>query len=135
MKATLLSHLNPFSGTALTVDASDVALGAELAQRDCSGSWRPIAFFSTQLQQAERKYSAFNRELLAMYAAVKHFRHFLKGRAFTIFTDHKPLTFALASTSDRSPRQTHHLSFIAEFRNNIKHVSANVINVFSYIDI
>ena len=33
VEATLLSHPNPFSQTALTVDASDVALGAELAQK------------------------------------------------------------------------------------------------------
>ena len=31
--ATLLHHPSPFSETALTVDASDVAVGAELAQR------------------------------------------------------------------------------------------------------
>ena len=34
-------------------------------------------------------------ELLAAYSAVKHFRFLLEGRNFTLFTDHKPLTFAL----------------------------------------
>ena len=88
VRAMLLNHPNPFSSTALSVDASDYALGAELAQKDRQGSWRPIAFFSRRLKPAERKYSAFDRELLAIFSSIKHFRHFLEGRSFTVFTDH-----------------------------------------------
>ena len=124
--ATLLCHLNPFSTMALSVDASDVALGAELAQRDCLGEWKPIAFFSRRLQPTERKYSAFDRELLAIFSAIKHFRHFLEGRRFTVFTDHKPLTSALSSSTDRSLRHTRHLSFIAEFTSDIQHVAGKM---------
>ena len=74
---------------------------------------------------AERKYSAFDRELLAMYLSVKHFKHFLEGRKFVIYTDHKPLTFALASSTDRSPRQTRHLSYVAEFTSDVRHVKGS----------
>ena len=95
-RATLLHHPDPAAPTILTVDASDVAVGAELAQ--VQGSTRvPVAFFSRKLLPPERKYSAFDRELLAMFLACKHFRHFLEGRPFAIYTDHKPLTFALSS--------------------------------------
>ena len=126
-QATLLHHPSPFSETALTVDASDVAIGAELAQRSRGSSeWKPIAFFSKTLTSTERKYSAFDWELLAIFSSIKHFRHFLEGRSFTVFTDHKPLTFALPSTTDRSPRQTRHLSYIAEFTNDIRHVKGDV---------
>ena len=64
-----------------------------------------------------------------MYLSLKHFRYFLEGRSFTIYTDHKPLTFALASSTERSPRQTRHLSYVAEFTSDIRHVkgSANVV--------
>ena len=61
----LLHHPDPSATTALTLDASDVAVGAELSQLQGSG-WVPVAFFSKKLQAPERKYSAFNRELLAM---------------------------------------------------------------------
>ena len=127
--ATLLHHPSPASPTALHVDASGEAIGAELAQQDRGGSWRPVAFFSKGLTAAQRKYSAFDRELLAIYASIKHFRHFLEGRPFTVFTDHKPLTYALASSTDRSPRQANHLSFIAEFTSDIQHIkgSNNVV--------
>ena len=58
-----------------------------------------------------------------MFLAVKHFRHHVEGLLFTIFTDHKPLTFAFASAAERSPRQTRHMSFISEFSTNVLHVS------------
>ena len=80
---------------ALTVDASAVAVGASLEQWS-QGIWKPIAFFSKQLRAPELKYSAFDRELLALYLAIRHFRYFLEGRPFVAFTDHKLLTFAFA---------------------------------------
>ena len=55
-------------------------------------SWAPSVFYSKKLSNAEKKYSAFNRELLAAYSCLRHFRFMLEGRDFTIFTDHKPLT-------------------------------------------
>ena len=121
--ATLLHHPTPFSATSLTVDASEFAVGAELAQRGPDQSWRPIAFFLHTLTVAEKKYSAFDRELLAIYLSIRHFRHFLEGRKFVVFTDHKPLTTALSSNSDaRSPRQTRHLSWISEYTMDIRYI-------------
>ena len=121
-EATLLHHPRSDAATSITVDASDTAIGGQLEQR-FGRTWKPIAFFSRKLSTAEAKYSAFDRELLAVFAAIKHFRHFLEGRSFTAFTDHKPLTCALSSTTDRSPRQTRHLSFVSEFTTDIQHVS------------
>ncbi|KAK3756460.1 hypothetical protein RRG08_063126 [Elysia crispata] len=120
-KAVLLHHPQPDLPTSLTVDASNTAIGAQLEQRK-GRSWVPLAFFSRKLSDSERKYSAFDRELLASYSAIKHFRHFLEGRSFTLYTDHKPLTPALRSQTDRAPRQTRHLSLIAEFTSNIQHI-------------
>ena len=39
------------------------------------------------------RYSAFDRELFACVAGIRHFRYMLEGCPFTIYTDHKPLTF------------------------------------------
>ena len=120
-QATLLSHPGRDAETTLTVDASDVAMGGVIEQK-IGGKFRPVSFFSKKLSPAERKYSAFDRELLGMVRAIEHFRHFVEGRAFTIYTDHKPLTTVLSSQSERSPRQTRHLSFISEFTSDIRHV-------------
>ena len=120
--ATLLQHPSPSAETRVTTDASGLALGGKLEQLT-KGSWRPVAFFSKKkLKSAERKYRAFHRELLAIFLAIKHWRHFLQGRAFHVLTDQQPLTFALNSTTERSPRQTTQLSYIAEFTGDICYV-------------
>ena len=56
----------------LVTDASDVAVGGALEQV-VDGHPHPIAFFSKKLRPPERKYSVFDRELLAVYLAVRHF--------------------------------------------------------------
>ena len=48
--------------------------------------WKPLAFFSHQLRPPERKYSAFDRKLLALYLAVRHFHYFLEARSFIAYT-------------------------------------------------
>ena len=120
--ATLLHHPRPSAATSITVDASDTDMGGQLEQLH-GKVWKPIAFFSRKLSPAESKYAAFDRELLALYSGIGHFRHFLEGRQFTAYTDHKPLTRALKSLTDRSPRQTRHLSFVSEFTSDIQHIS------------
>lgn len=121
-QATLLTHPKPGAPTNIMTDASDTAVGAVL-QQHINGEWHPIAYFSKKLQPAESRYSAFDRELLAIYLAIKHFQHFLEGRPFHIFTDHKPLTCALSSRPDKhSPRQVRHLDYISQFTSDIRHI-------------
>ena len=121
---TLLQHPIPDAPLSLKVDASLTGAGAVL-QQCVNGEWKPICFFSRSFIPAQRKYSTFDRELLATYMAVRHFRHFLEAKEFTIFTDHKPLTSALHSSTDKLPRQSRHLSYIAEFTNDIQYVPGN----------
>ena len=82
-----------------------------------------LLFFSKKLSPAETRYSAFDRELLAVYATIKHFRHNLEGHNFFVNTDHKPLTFVMSSVTERaSLRQTRHLAYIAEFITDIRYI-------------
>jgi hypothetical protein len=57
-------------------------------------------FFLKKLDATPVKYSAFDRELLACTSGFRHFRHMLKGRQFTVYSDHTPLTYVLSRTSD-----------------------------------
>ena len=102
--ATLLAHPKPYAPTCIMTDASDCAVGAVL-QQQIGDAWQPITFFSKGLRPAETRYSTFDRELLAVYLAIKHFCHFVEGREFYVLTDHKPLTFALSTKTDKyTPR-------------------------------
>lgn len=122
INATMLTFPKEGAMLNLSCDASDTAVGAVLEQFN-GKYWEPLAFFSKKLNPTQIKYSTFDRELLAMYLAVKHFRYFVEGRIFTISTDHKPLTSAITAKTERSPRQTNHLEYIAQFTTDIRHVS------------
>ena len=92
-------------------------------QQYLNGMWQPLSFFSKKLSPAATRYSAFDRQLLAVYATIKHFRHNLEGRNFFANTDHKPLTFVMSSVTERASLcQTRHLAFIAEFIIDIRYV-------------
>ena len=105
------------------VDAFDFALGAILQQQE-EGAWRPLPFSTKSLSSAQRKYSAYDRELLAVYSAIKQFRHAVEGRSFAVYTDHKPLIFALQQKPEKStPRQFRYLDFISQFTTDIRHIS------------
>jgi cleavage and polyadenylation specificity factor subunit 1 len=122
-EASLLIHPSSTAKLAIMVDASDTAIGA-VVQQYLSGSWQPLSFFSVRLNETQMRYSAYDRELLAAYSGIKHFRYILEGRIFTLYTDHKPLTYAFQQKLEKaSPRQFRHLDFIGQFTTDIQHVS------------
>lgn len=122
--AALLAHPSHHATLAIFSDASDKTAGAALNQF-VNNSWQPLAYFSKKFTDAQTRYSTYDRELLAIYMAVKHFRKMFEGREIIIYTDHKPLTFAYTKTSanSESPRRTRQLLYISEFTTDIRHVS------------
>ena len=62
----------------LATDVSDTAVGAVIQQM-VGGVTQPVAFFSKILTSAQRKWSTFDRKLLAIFPTVKHFKYFIDG--------------------------------------------------------
>lgn len=123
--ALLLHNPEPVVPLYLTTDASTTAVGAVLFQL-IDGVHKPLGFFSKKLNPTQQRYSTYDRELLAMYLAVKHFRHLLEGQAeVVLFTDHKALTYALGKKSDASlsSRQANQLSYISEYVTDIQYIA------------
>ena len=77
------------------VDASNVAIGSVLSQKDKKGHDRPIYFSSRQLSAAERNYSVTEREGLGMVYPVQKYRHYLLGYKFTFHVDHDALKYMI----------------------------------------
>lgn len=123
MQYVLLAHPSKNAPLVLQVDASDNAVGAALHQ-SIGQQLQPLGFFSKGLTGSQKNYSTYDRELLAAYLGVKHFRHLLEGRPFALYTDHKPLIFAFNQKQDKaSPRQARHLDYVGQFTTDIRYVS------------
>ncbi|KAJ3574926.1 hypothetical protein NP233_g1445 [Leucocoprinus birnbaumii] len=77
------------------VDASGYAIGAVLSQQQTDKKWKPIAFISKALNETERNYEIYDRELLAVMTALSEWRHYLSElpERFEIWTDHKNLEY------------------------------------------
>jgi hypothetical protein len=71
----------------LRTDASEFAMGCALYQRHPDGSKHPIEFRSRKFTDAQRRYSAHDREFLAVLMAVRELRCYLRGVEFTLQTD------------------------------------------------
>ncbi|UYV82642.1 hypothetical protein LAZ67_22000318 [Cordylochernes scorpioides] len=84
INATLLSFPHPELPLSLSADASDSAIGGVIQQKE-NGMWRPVAFFSKKLNNTQKNYSTYDRELLSIYLSIKHFNYLLEGREFVIF--------------------------------------------------
>ena len=54
------------------VDASNYAMGAVLMQRDKKNVLHPIAFFSKSMNEAQRNYDIYNKELLGLREMLRH---------------------------------------------------------------
>jgi hypothetical protein len=122
--AATLSHPSPSAKLGLIVDASSSHVGASLQQRHGGGAWEPLGFFSRKLNTAQSKYSAFDRELWAVFCGIRFFRFMLEGRKFVVYTDHKPLTSVLKRVYEPwTARQQRHLAYIAEYTSDLRHIA------------
>jgi hypothetical protein len=94
-EAPVLAHPDPLRQWSVQTDASGFAIGAVLSQEQDDGTVRPVAFWSTKLKKAERKYTTTERELMALVKAVRHWRVYLHGSPHPVLlkSDHKPLIY------------------------------------------
>jgi hypothetical protein len=72
-------------------DASNIAIGAMLAQNPTGKIDQPIAYASRLLSHAKKNYTTTEREALAMVSVVNKFRHYLLGNSFVFYVDHMAL--------------------------------------------
>ena len=116
----------------VATDASNHTIGGILSQVQ-DGQERVIAYWSRQLQKAERNYSTIEREALAVVGAVKEFYLYLYGFHFKLVTDHNPLTFlkGLKDTGGRLARWLLYLQqfdFTFEYKAGVKNSNADTLS-------
>ena len=116
--APVLARWEPNLPTRVVTDASKVGVGATLEQKH-GEEWRPVAYWSRKLKDAETRYSATDLEWLAVVLSVTRVWHWmLEGIPFTIMSDHKALETKLMKGNHDPPlndRQSRWIESLAPF--------------------
>ena len=79
----------------IEVDTSDYAIGGMLSMEYEDEKWRPVAFLSKSLNEMERNYEIYNKEILAVIRGLENWRHLLESAKykFKVWTNHKNLEY------------------------------------------
>ena len=79
----------------METDVSDYALAAILSIVNKDNEVHPVVFHSHTFTVAELNYDTHNKELLAIFEALKIWQHYLEGLAYPIdiVMDHKNLEY------------------------------------------
>ena len=94
MPILLLS--NPKLPYTLVTNASGTRASGVLMQHQGNGL-QPLTFLSRRLKPTEQRYSAYERELVAVKYCLQNWRHYLEGcpGGVTVVTDHQPLVYLM----------------------------------------
>ena len=105
------------------VDALEYATGEVLSMRYEDNKWRPVAFISKSLNEAERNYKIHDQEMLAIIRCLEEWRHLLEGvqNKFKIWNDHKNLEYFMSSQK-LNYRQARQALYLSRFDFTLKHV-------------
>lgn len=98
----VLKIFDPTLPIELHTDASSDGYGAVLIQKN-NNLPHVVAYFSHKTSDAESRYHSYELETLAVVKSIEHFRHYLYGRKFTVFTDCNALK-ASHTKKDLTPR-------------------------------
>ena len=86
----------------LRTDASMQGLGGILFQRTGIGQEEiPIAFVSKAFNSTEQNWSTIEQEGYGIFYCIMKLQHYLKGRTFTVETDHRNLVYMSSSLTPK----------------------------------
>ena len=109
-------------------DASTYGFGAVLLQDK-----HPLAFFSRPVAPRQRALAAYEREMIGLVLAIRHWRPYLWGRQFVVRTDHFSLKYLLDQRLATIPQ--HHwvgkllgFDFHVEYKQGASNVVADALS-------
>ncbi|GBG75065.1 hypothetical protein CBR_g19578 [Chara braunii] len=86
----VLKVADPSLPFVVTTDESQYGIGTVLQQDDGNG-YRPVEFMSARMPCEKVATSTYERELYALRQALDHWKHYLLGRHFKVYSDHETL--------------------------------------------
>ncbi|GBG84314.1 hypothetical protein CBR_g38284 [Chara braunii] len=92
-----------------------------LKAQDDGHGYRPVEFISCRLPNEKETASTYERELYALREALNHWRHYLLGRHFKVYSDHETLRW-LKTQARMTPKLTRWAAEIDMFDFELKPV-------------
>ena len=131
-----LAHFNGRKENIVTTDACTTGLGVALWQKQGNGELKPIAYASRCLNDAEKKYSIGELELLAVVWGLERFQFHLYGKRAQLFSDRQalePLLKRNKTNKQCSAGLTRWLDRLNHFDIYLKHTAGKEINFTNII--
>ena len=107
----------------MEVNVSDYAMEGVLSMECEDRLWRPVVFLSKSLNETERNYEIYDKEMLVIIRGLENWRHLLEGAhfKFEIWTDHKNLEYFMKAQK-LNWRQAQWALYLSRFDFILKHV-------------
>ncbi|GBG79762.1 hypothetical protein CBR_g30026 [Chara braunii] len=102
----------------VTTDAKQYGIGAVVQQDDGNG-YTPVAFMSARMPSEKVATSTYERELYALRQALDHWKHYLLGRHFKVYSDHETLRW-LKTQAKMTPKLTRWAAEIHQYDFELK---------------
>jgi len=125
-EALIVQHFDTAKAIILQSDASGFAIAGILNQYNVFGVLSRVNFYSRKCSPPEQNYGTYERELLAIVATLKQWRHYLEGANYKVLIrcDHKNLEYFQLSIV-LSRRQARLSEILSAYDFVIEHLEAN----------
>ena len=118
----VMVHFDPGAPIKLKRDASKYVCSGILSQQCEEGGWRPVAYRSKTMQEAECNYDIHDKELLAIIQAFTESKRYLREspKPVRVLTDHKNLV-TFMKTKELSERQARWKILLSQYNFRIEY--------------
>jgi len=108
------------------VDASNFAMGGVLSIKCKDNKWKSVAYISKLLNETEKNYKIYDKEMLVVIHCLEAWRHFLEESRskFKVWTNHKNLEYFI-SNQKLNHRQAQWALYLSRFNFILKHISGS----------
>jgi len=120
--APVLVYFDPLAPTKIETDASKYVCSSILSLQCRDGKWRPVAYRSKTMSDAECNYDIHDKELLAIVQAFHEWKRYTRGnpKPIRVLTDHKNLV-TFMTKKELNERQARWMQELSQYNFNIEY--------------
>jgi len=122
--APVVVYFDPLAPTKIERDASKYVCGGILSQQCQDGKWRPVAYRSKTMSDAECNYDIHDKELLAIVQAFHEWKRYTRGnpKPIRVLIDHKNLV-TFMTMKEQNERQARGMQELSQYDFKIEYRS------------